>query len=69
MPHFEKMLYDQALLVRAYLEGYQITGDESYAKVAGDVLEYVLRDTSGRRRWWWARRQHMFARIMFANRR
>jgi hypothetical protein len=43
-PHFEKMLYDQALLVRAYLEAYQITGDESYAGIARDVLGYVLRD-------------------------
>jgi len=44
VPHFEKMLYDQALLARAYLEAYQVTGDGRWADVARDVLEYVLRD-------------------------
>ena len=40
VPHFEKMLYDQALLVRAYLEAFQATGEKFYADVARDVLEY-----------------------------
>ncbi len=44
LPHFEKMLYDQALLAIAYLEAYQATGDEFYAGVAKEVFEYVLRD-------------------------
>jgi uncharacterized protein YyaL (SSP411 family) len=44
VPHFEKMLYDQAQLVTAYLEALQITGEVFYADVAKDVLEYVLRD-------------------------
>jgi len=44
VPHFEKMLYDQGQLVNSYLEAYQITGDRFFAEVAGDVLEYVLRD-------------------------
>ncbi|MDE2009000.1 MAG: thioredoxin domain-containing protein [Candidatus Omnitrophica bacterium] len=44
LPHFEKMLYDQALLSRAYLEGYQATGSAEYAKTAREVLDYVLRD-------------------------
>jgi uncharacterized protein len=44
VPHFEKMLYDQAQLVLAYLEAAQITGDEFYANVAEDTLQYVLRD-------------------------
>jgi len=44
VPHFEKMLYDQAQLVNAYLEAYQVTDDRFFADVAGDVLEYVLRD-------------------------
>ncbi|MBF0490517.1 MAG: thioredoxin domain-containing protein [Candidatus Omnitrophica bacterium] len=44
VPHFEKMLYDQALLVKAYLEGYQITGNLQFATVAKETLEYVLRD-------------------------
>ncbi len=44
VPHFEKMLYDQALLSRLYLQAYQATGREAYAAVARDVFEYVLRD-------------------------
>jgi uncharacterized protein YyaL (SSP411 family) len=44
VPHFEKMLYDQAQLVLSYLEAFQITGDQFFADVASDVLEYVLRD-------------------------
>jgi len=44
VPHFEKMLYDQAQLAVSYLEAFQITGEESYAAVARSVLDYVLRD-------------------------
>ena len=44
VPHFEKMLYDQAQLAIAYLEAYQATGDEELALVARDIFEYVLRD-------------------------
>jgi len=44
VPHFEKMLYDQALLARTYLEAYQVTGKAQYADVARDIFEYVLRD-------------------------
>ncbi len=44
VPHFEKMLYDQALLTRAYIETYQITGEEKYAKIVREVFDYVLRD-------------------------
>ncbi|MGC9307294.1 MAG: thioredoxin domain-containing protein [Thermoplasmatota archaeon] len=44
VPHFEKMLYDQALLVLAYLEVYQATARKQYAKVARETLAYVLRD-------------------------
>lgn len=44
VPHFEKMLYDNALLVPAYVEAYQVTGDSAYATTARDVLTYVLRD-------------------------
>ena len=46
VPHFEKMLYDQAQLVLAYLEAAQATGDRSYADVAVDTLRYVRRDLS-----------------------
>ena len=44
VPHFEKMLYDQAQLVLAYVEAAQLTGDRFFAEVAVDTLEYVRRD-------------------------
>jgi len=44
VPHFEKMLYDQALLVIAYVEAYQATGKEEYARTTREILTYVLRD-------------------------
>jgi hypothetical protein len=44
VPHFEKMLYDQAQLAIAYLEAAQVTGDPVYLDVALDTLEYVRRD-------------------------
>ena len=44
VPHFEKMLYDQAQLVHSYLDAYQITHDDFYARIARETLEYVLRD-------------------------
>ncbi len=47
VPHFEKMLYDQAQLALAYLEAAQATGEDFYATVAEDTLEYVLRDMTG----------------------
>ncbi|WP_437186292.1 thioredoxin domain-containing protein [Planctomicrobium sp. SH668] len=43
-PHFEKMLYDNALLVPVYLEMYQITHDPFYARVVRETLDYVLRE-------------------------
>jgi len=44
VPHFEKMLYDNAQLVRAYLMGYQATGNAYFRQIAEQVIEYVLRD-------------------------
>jgi len=44
VPHFEKMLYDQALLSRAYIQAYQITGKKQYADIARRIFDYVLRD-------------------------
>ena len=44
VPHFEKMLYDNALLAVAYLEGYQASGREDFARVAREILRYVERD-------------------------
>ena len=44
VPHFEKMLYDNALLVRLYLHAYQATGRSMYRQVVERVLDYLLRD-------------------------
>jgi len=44
IPHFEKMLYDNALLIIAYLQTYQITGKDFYKKVAVKTLDYILRE-------------------------
>jgi uncharacterized protein YyaL (SSP411 family) len=44
VPHFEKMLYDQAQLVLTYLEAFQITRDQSFSRTAERTLRYVLRD-------------------------
>ncbi|MDP9191037.1 MAG: thioredoxin domain-containing protein [Acidobacteriota bacterium] len=46
-PHYEKMLYDQALLALAYLEAHQATGKAEHAKTARDIFTYVLRDLRG----------------------
>src|SRR5205823_284273 len=43
-PHFEKMLYDNALLATTYLEGYQATGEPFYREVAEQILAYVQRE-------------------------
>ncbi len=47
VPHFEKMLYDQALLAIAYLEAYQATSTGDYAQIAREIFTYVLRDLAG----------------------
>ncbi len=44
VPHFEKMLYDNALLTRTYVEAYQVTGDARYRRVATETLDYILRE-------------------------
>ncbi|MES0372561.1 MAG: thioredoxin domain-containing protein, partial [Mariprofundaceae bacterium] len=44
LPHFEKMLYDQALIAMAYLETYAATGKQTYADTAREIFTYVLRD-------------------------
>ena len=44
VPHFEKMLYDNAQLIRVYLHAYQVTGDDLYKRVAVEILEYVRRE-------------------------
>ncbi len=47
VPHFEKMLYDNALLARVYVEAYQVTKKALYRQVATEVLDYVLREMTG----------------------
>ena len=44
VPHFEKMLYDNAHLAKAYLEAFQVTADPFYARIARETLDYVLRE-------------------------
>jgi uncharacterized protein YyaL (SSP411 family) len=44
VPHFEKMLYDNAQLARVYVEAWQVTGDELYGRIARETLDYVLRE-------------------------
>jgi uncharacterized protein YyaL (SSP411 family) len=44
VPHFEKMLYDNALLVRSFVHAWQVTGAERYARVARDTCDYLLRE-------------------------
>ena len=44
VPHFEKMLYDNALLARVYLHAFQITGKAEYRVVTEDILDYILRE-------------------------
>jgi uncharacterized protein YyaL (SSP411 family) len=47
VPHFEKMLYDNALLARVYLEAFQATGNPAYRRVVEETLDYVLREMTG----------------------
>jgi len=49
IPHFEKMLYDNAQLITSYLEAYQITSDDYFAKIAKETAGYVLRDMTSPR--------------------
>src|SRR3989454_3080035 len=48
VPHFEKMLYDQAQLATAYLDAFQITKDKQHESVARDILDYVARDMTSK---------------------
>jgi uncharacterized protein len=47
VPHFEKMLYDNALLARAYLHGWQMLGHERYRRVCEETLDWMLREMRG----------------------
>lgn len=44
VPHFEKMLYDQAMAVMSYLEAFQATGKVEFARISEEIFEYLLRD-------------------------
>jgi hypothetical protein len=47
VPHFEKMLYDNALLARAYLHGWQVSGEERFRRVCCETLDWALREMHG----------------------
>jgi uncharacterized protein len=47
VPHFEKMLYDNALLARAYLHGWQVSGEERLRRVSCETLDWALREMRG----------------------
>ena len=47
VPHFEKMLYDNAQLAKVYTEAYQLTDDTEYARIATETLDYVAREMQG----------------------
>ena len=47
VPHFEKMLYDNALLARAYLHGWQVSGQERFRRVCRETLDWALREMRG----------------------
>src|SRR5215212_6878950 len=47
VPHFEKMLYDNALLARAYLHGWQVLGHERYRRICEETLDWMLREMRG----------------------
>jgi uncharacterized protein len=47
VPHFEKMLYDNAELARVYLDAFSVTGDPEYRRVACETLDYVVREMQG----------------------
>ena len=47
VPHFEKMLYDNALLASVYLEAYQVTRDAEFGRVARETMDYVLGRMTG----------------------
>jgi uncharacterized protein YyaL (SSP411 family) len=48
IPHFEKMLYDNALLAIAYVETFQVTGNKKYSETAENMLTYILRDMTSK---------------------
>jgi uncharacterized protein YyaL (SSP411 family) len=48
VPHFEKMLYDNALLASAYVEAWQATKKEFYGRIARETLDYILRDMTSK---------------------
>ncbi len=54
VPHFEKMLYDNALLARMYVEAYQVTKAPLYRQTAVEVLEYILREMTGPHGAWYS---------------
>ena len=54
VPHFEKMLYDQAMIAMAYTEAYHITGEDIFAQTANEIFTYVLRDMTASEGWFFS---------------
>jgi len=52
IPHFEKMLYDQAQLSNSYLDAFQITHEDFYSSIAIDILNFTIRNDFFRRRFY-----------------
>ena len=48
VPHFEKMLYDQAMLIHAYLDAYLVTKDNFFKETVNEIIEYILRDMTSK---------------------
>ncbi len=53
VPHFEKMLYDNALLARTYVEAYQVTQEDRYRQIATEVLDYIVREMTAPEGGWY----------------
>jgi len=51
VPHFEKMLYDNALLARLYVMAFQETGERFYRRIAEEILDYVAREMTSPVAW------------------
>lgn len=54
VPHFEKMLYDNALLAHVYVEAYQVTADPTYRRIVTETLDYVLREMTAPEGGWYS---------------
>ena len=54
VPHFEKMLYDNAQLIHLYLDAYLVSGEEKHANVVRDIIRYLKRDMTHKNGGWYS---------------